>query len=33
MGLVPAFPAFESAILGFSDDPGLGRGPFLDHGA
>ena len=27
MGLVPAFPAFESAILGFSDEPQLGRGP------
>jgi simple sugar transport system ATP-binding protein len=31
MGLVPAFPAFESAILGFSDEPHLGRGPILDH--
>ena len=31
MGLVPAFPAFESAILGFTDDPQLGRGPLLDH--
>lgn len=31
MGLVPAFPAFESAILGFSHDPALGRGPVLDH--
>ena len=31
MGLVPAFPAFESAILGFSDEPQLGRGPILDH--
>jgi simple sugar transport system ATP-binding protein len=31
MGLVPSFPAFESAILGFSDDPQLGRGPILDH--
>jgi simple sugar transport system ATP-binding protein len=31
MGLVPAFPAFESAILGFSDEPRLGRGPILDH--
>ena len=30
-GLVPAFPAFESAILGFSDEPHLGRGPILDH--
>ncbi|QFU17453.1 ABC transporter ATP-binding protein [Microvirga thermotolerans] len=32
MGLVPAFPAFESAVLGFSDEPQLGRGPILDHG-
>ena len=31
MGLVPAFPAFESAVLGFADDPRLGRGPLLDH--
>ncbi|MCB5174035.1 MULTISPECIES: ABC transporter ATP-binding protein [Microvirga] len=31
MGLVPAFPAFESAVLGFSDEPHLGRGPILDH--
>ncbi|MCG7392125.1 ABC transporter ATP-binding protein [Microvirga sp. ACRRW] len=31
MGLVPAFPAFESAILGFSDEPHLGNGPILDH--
>jgi ABC-type uncharacterized transport system ATPase subunit len=31
MGLVPAFPAFESAVLGFSDDPRLGPGPLLDH--
>jgi simple sugar transport system ATP-binding protein len=31
MGLVPAFPAFESAILGFSDEGHLGRGPLLDH--
>jgi ABC-type uncharacterized transport system ATPase subunit len=31
MGLVPAFPAFESAILGFSDEAHLGRGPILDH--
>jgi simple sugar transport system ATP-binding protein len=30
-GLVPAFPAFESAVLGFSDDPRLGHGPILDH--
>jgi general nucleoside transport system ATP-binding protein len=30
-GLVPAFPAFESAILGFSHEPHLGRGPILDH--
>ena len=33
MGLVPSFPAFESAILGFSDDPKLGHGPLLDHDA
>ncbi|MGO4707216.1 ABC transporter ATP-binding protein [Microvirga sp. 2MCAF38] len=32
MGLVPAFPAFESAVLGFTDDPRLGPGPLLDHG-
>ncbi|MBF9233713.1 ABC transporter ATP-binding protein [Microvirga alba] len=31
MGLVSAFPAFESAVLGFTDDPRLGAGPFLDH--
>ncbi|WP_134497012.1 ABC transporter ATP-binding protein [Microvirga pakistanensis] len=31
MGLVPAFSAFESAILGFSDEPHLGPGPLLDH--
>jgi simple sugar transport system ATP-binding protein len=31
MGLVAPFAAFESAILGFSDEPGLGRGPLLDH--
>ncbi|MBB4040517.1 simple sugar transport system ATP-binding protein [Microvirga flocculans] len=31
MGLVPSFPAFESAILGFSDEPWLGPGPLLDH--
>ena len=31
MGLVPAFAAFESAILGFSHEPHLGRGPILDH--
>jgi simple sugar transport system ATP-binding protein len=31
MGLVPAFPAFESAILGFSDEPQLGSGPILNH--
>lgn len=31
MGLVSAFPAFESAVLGFTDDPRLGSGPFLDH--
>ncbi|RDI59427.1 ABC transporter ATP-binding protein [Microvirga subterranea] len=31
MGLVPAFPAFESAILGFSDEAQLGSGPILNH--
>jgi simple sugar transport system ATP-binding protein len=31
MGLVSSFEAFESAVLGFSDDPSLGRGPILDH--
>jgi general nucleoside transport system ATP-binding protein len=31
MGLVPAFQAFESAVLGFTDEPQLGRGPILDH--
>jgi len=31
MGLVPAFPAFESAVLGFSHEAGLGRGPILSH--
>ncbi len=31
MGLVPAFEAFESAILGFSGDPRLGYGPILSH--
>jgi simple sugar transport system ATP-binding protein len=31
MGLVPSFPAFESAVLGFTDDPALGHGPLLDH--
>jgi simple sugar transport system ATP-binding protein len=31
MGLVPSFQAFESAILGFTDDRKLGRGPLLDH--
>jgi len=31
MGLVPAFPAFESAILGFSHEARLGPGPLLDH--
>jgi simple sugar transport system ATP-binding protein len=31
MGLVSAFPAFESAILGFSDEAQLGPGPLLDH--
>ena len=31
MGLVPSFPAFESAVLGFTDEPQLGHGPILDH--
>jgi simple sugar transport system ATP-binding protein len=31
MGLVSTFPAFESAILGFSHEPRLGHGPLLDH--
>jgi general nucleoside transport system ATP-binding protein len=31
-GLVPPFPAFESAALGFIDDPAFGTGPLLDHG-
>jgi simple sugar transport system ATP-binding protein len=31
MGLVPSFEAFESAVLGFTDDPSLGRGSLLDH--
>jgi simple sugar transport system ATP-binding protein len=30
-GLVPAFPAFESAALGFIDDPAFGTGPLLSH--
>ncbi len=30
-GLVPSFPAFESAALGFLDDPAFGTGPLLDH--
>jgi general nucleoside transport system ATP-binding protein len=30
-GLVPSFEAFESAVLGFSDDPRLGPGPLLSH--
>ncbi len=30
-GLVASFPAFESAALGFTDDPAYGKGPFLDH--
>jgi simple sugar transport system ATP-binding protein len=32
MGLVAPFEAFESAALGFTDDPRLGRGPILSHG-
>lgn len=31
VGLVKAFPAYESAILGYHDDPALGPGPFLDY--
>jgi general nucleoside transport system ATP-binding protein len=31
MGLVPSFEAFESAVLGFTDDPHLGTGPILNH--
>jgi ABC-type uncharacterized transport system ATPase subunit len=30
-GLVPSFEAFESAVLGFSDDRRLGPGPLLNH--
>ena len=30
-GLVSSFPAFESAALGFTDDPVFGDGPLLDH--
>ena len=33
VGLVPTFEAFESAALGFTDDPAFGRGPLLDHSA
>jgi simple sugar transport system ATP-binding protein len=33
MGLVKAFDASESAILGCADEPGFGSGPFLDRGA
>jgi general nucleoside transport system ATP-binding protein len=33
MGLVPPFEAAESAILGYHDDPALGRGPFLSRRA
>jgi len=32
MGLVPSFEAFESAALGFTDDPAFARGPLLDRG-
>jgi simple sugar transport system ATP-binding protein len=32
MGLVAPFAAFESAALGFVDDPVFGTGPLLDHG-
>jgi simple sugar transport system ATP-binding protein len=31
-GLIPAFAARESAILGYHEDPGYGRGPLLDWG-
>src|SRR3712207_3285760 len=31
-GLVPTFPAFESAALGFTDDPRLGSAGVLGHG-
>ncbi len=31
-GLVPAFSAYESAALGFTDDPAYGRGPLLERG-
>ncbi|MGL4810213.1 MAG: ABC transporter ATP-binding protein [Beijerinckiaceae bacterium] len=31
-GLVTAFEASESAILGYADEPGLGAGPLLDVG-
>jgi len=30
--LVPSFPAYESAALGFIDDPAYGRGLLLDRG-
>jgi general nucleoside transport system ATP-binding protein len=30
-GLVASFPAFESAALGFTDEPGFGTGPLLSH--
>ncbi|CEJ11040.1 Ribose import ATP-binding protein RbsA [bacterium YEK0313] len=32
-GLVKAFEAAESALLGYVDEPGFGRGPFLDRRA
>jgi len=31
MGLVKPFQAYESAILGYHDDPSLGYGPFLSQ--
>lgn len=31
-GLVSTFEAFESAALGFTDDPAYGTGPILSHG-
>ncbi|WP_029031570.1 ABC transporter ATP-binding protein [Salinarimonas rosea] len=32
MGLVPSFEAWESAALGFTDDPAYGTGPMLSQG-
>lgn len=33
LGLVMAFPAWESAVLGYQDDRAYMRGPFCDHDA